>query len=139
MTAVLHRIETLLEKQVVQQLIRFVIVGGLSTVVYSAVYWPLATYVIPPVLASLVGFLVAVAFGYPFHSRWSFKGHGAREDATHKLKFFIVQSMGMVLNAGFTWVLTGPLVHGPTWWPLVPVVFVTPFATFALNRLWVFG
>ena len=29
--------------------------------------------------------------------------------------------------------LTGPL-HGPTWWPLIPAIFVTPLATFALNR-----
>ena len=33
--------------------------------------------------------------------------------------------------------LTGPM-HGPTWWPLVPAIFVTPLATFALNRQWVF-
>ena len=35
-------------------------------------------------------------------------------------------------------VLTGPM-HGPTWWPLIPAIFVTPFATFALNRQWVFS
>ena len=36
-------------------------------------------------------------------------------------------------------VLTGPLLHGPTWWPLVPAVFVTPALTFLFNRQWVFG
>jgi len=35
-------------------------------------------------------------------------------------------------------VLTG-LLHQPAWVPLVPVVLVTPIATFALNRQWVFG
>ena len=35
-----------------------------------------------------------------------------------------------MLNEAFTWVLTGPL-HGPTWWPLIPAIFVTPLATFA--------
>ncbi|WP_236704372.1 GtrA family protein [Sphingomonas sp. HT-1] len=139
MTAVLQRVEALRASGVLGQLIRFVIVGGLSTVVYAAVYWPLATYVIWPVLASVAGFLVAVVFGYVFHSRWSFQGHGAEENAALKFKFFAVQSAGMVMNAGFTWLLTGPLVHGPTWWPLVPAVLVTPFATFALNRWWVFG
>jgi putative flippase GtrA len=29
-------------------------------------------------------------------------------------------------------------VNGPTWWPLVPAIFVTPLATFFLNRQWVF-
>ena len=45
---------------------------------------------------------------------------------------------GMLLNMAFTWVLTGPL-HQATWVPLIPVVLVTPFATFALNRQWVFA
>jgi putative flippase GtrA len=43
-----------------------------------------------------------------------------------------------VLNEIFTWVLTGPM-HGPTWWPLIPAIFVTPLATYVLNRQWVFG
>lgn len=139
MTAVLQRVEALRASGVLGQLIRFVIVGGLSTVVYAAVYWPLATYLIWPVLASIAGFLVAVVFGYVFHSRWSFQGHGAEANTALKFKFFAVQSAGMLMNAAFTWVLTGPWVHGPTWWPLVPAVLVTPIATFALNRLWVFG
>ena len=120
------------------QLVRFGLVGGLSTVVYAVIYWPLATYVIHPVLAVVVAFVVAASVGYVLHSGWSFKGHGRRETGRTQLKFVLVQGFGMVLNAIFTWVLTGP-VGGPTWWPLVPAVLVTPFATFALNRRWVFG
>ncbi|MBL7396035.1 GtrA family protein, partial [Escherichia coli] len=52
-------------------------------------------------------------------------------------KFVAVQSVGMAMNAAFTWVITGPL-HQPTWVPLLPVVFVTPVITFALNRYLVF-
>ena len=120
------------------QLVRFGLVGGLSTVVYAVIYWPLATYVIHPVLAVVVAFVVAASVGYVLHSGWSFKGHGRRETGRTQLKFVLVQGFGMLLNAIFTWVLTGP-VGGPTWWPLVPAVLVTPFATFALNRRWVFG
>jgi hypothetical protein len=28
---------------------------------------------------------------------------------------------------------------GPTWWPVIPIVFVSPILTFTLNRRWVFG
>ena len=120
------------------QLVRFGLVGGLSTVVYAIIYWPLATYVIHPVLAVVVAFVVAASVGYVLHSGWSFRGHGRREPGRTQLKFVLVQGFGMLLNATFTWILTGP-VGGPTWWPLVPAVLVTPFATFALNRRWVFG
>jgi hypothetical protein len=31
------------------------------------------------------------------------------------------------------------MLNGAWWWPLIPILFVTPLITFALNRLWVFG
>jgi putative flippase GtrA len=120
------------------QLVRFAIVGFGLAVVYSAIYWYLATYVMPPVAAVVIAFLVSVSIGFVLHSRWSFRGHGQREDHALKVKFLLVQVSGFVLNEVFTWVLTGPLVRGPTWWPLIPAIFVTPLATFALNRKLVF-
>ena len=120
------------------QLVRFAIVGFSLAGVYSVIYWYLATYVMPPVLAVVVAFAVAVSIGFVLHSRWSFRGHGQREDHRLKAKFLLVQGSGFLLNEVFTWVLTGPLVHGPTWWPLVPAIFVTPLATYVLNRQWVF-
>ena len=119
------------------QLVRFGIVGFSLAGVYSAIYWYLATYVMAPVLAVVIAFLVAVSIGFVLHSRWSFRGHGKREDRRMKIKFLAVQGSGFVLNEIFTWVLTGPM-HGPTWWPLIPAIFVTPLATFLLNRQLVF-
>jgi putative flippase GtrA len=88
--------------------------------------------------AVAIAFLVSVSIGFVLHSRWSFRGHGQREDHLLKMKFLAVQSFGFVLNEIFTWVLTGPLVHGPIWWPILPAIFVTPLATYALNRQLVF-
>jgi putative flippase GtrA len=119
------------------QLVRFGIVGLSLAVVYSAIYWYLATYFMPPVVAVVIAFLVSVSIGFVLHSRWSFRGHGKREDHAMKVKFLAVQSSGFLLNEAFTWVLTGPL-HGPTWWPLMPAIFVTPMATYLLNRQLVF-
>ena len=123
--------------QTFAQLVRFAIVGFSLAGVYSAIYWYLATYVMPPVLAVVIAFAVAVSIGFVLHSRWSFRGHGKREDRAMKIKFLAVQGSGFLLNEAFTWALTGPL-HGPTWWPLIPAIFVTPLATFVLNRQLVF-
>ena len=120
------------------QLVRFALVGFFLAGIYSAIYWYLATYVMPPLVAVLIAFLVSVSIGFVLHSRWSFRGHGKREDHQMKVKFLLVQASGFVLNEVFTWVLTGPFFHGPTWWPLIPAIFVTPFATFLLNRQLVF-
>lgn len=119
------------------QLMRFGIVGFSLAGVYSAIYWYLATYVMAPVLAVIIAFLVSVSIGFVLHSRWSFRGHGRQEDKRLKVKFLAVQTSGFLLNEVFTWVLTGPM-HGPTWWPLIPAIFVIPPATFLLNRQLVF-
>ena len=126
-----------LQNETVGQLVRFAIVGFSLAAVYSVIYWVLATYVMPPMAAVVIAFLVSVSIGFVAHSRWSFRGHGAREDHRLKTKFLLVQTSGFVLNELFTWFLTGPM-HGPTWWPLIPAIFVTPLATFALNRQLVF-
>lgn len=124
------------------QLIRYAIAGGLSTVIYSAVYLPLAYYVFPGARAWMAvppAFLVAVTAGFPLHSMWSFKGHGERDrSGRQQVKFVVVQASGMVLTAAFTWLLT-KVLHMPEWVPLIPAIFVTPLATFGLNRMWVFG
>ena len=120
------------------QLARFALVGFSLAGVYSAIYWYLATYVMPAMAAVVIAFLIAVSLGFVLHSRWSFRGHGKSEDRRMKIKFFIVQTSGFLLNEAFTWLLINHL-HGPTWWPLVPAIFVTPLATYALNRQWVFG
>lgn len=125
-------------RELIGQLVRFALVGLGSTVIYAAVYWPLATYVMWPVFAVLIAFAVAVTAGFFLHSRWSFKGHERTEDGKTKAQFLVVQTVGMLMNAGFTWIAVDKL-HGPTWWPLVPAVLITPFVTFALNRWWVFG
>ena len=125
-------------RELVGQLVRFGLVGLGSTLLYAAVYWPLATYVLWPVLAVVIAFAVAVTAGFFLHSRWSFKGHERTEDNRTKAQFFAVQTVGMLMNAAFTWVAVDWL-HGPTWWPLVPAVSVVPLLTFWLQRNWVFA
>ena len=109
--------------------------------IYSAVYLPLATYALPPHLAVLAvppAFLVAVTCGFLLHSAWSFRGHGTRDKSGRQhARFLLVQGFGLGLNALFTWAMTD-LLRLPAWTPLVPVVTVTPLATFFLNRAWVF-
>jgi len=131
------RMQKLPNREMLGQLVRFGLVGLGLTLLYAAIYWPLATYVMWPVLAVIIAFAVAVTVGFFLHSRWSFKGHGKVETPRTKAQFLIVQTAGMAMNAFFTW-LCVDLWHEPTWWPLVPAVLVTPFLTFALQRFWVF-
>ncbi len=143
MTVILRQIEQLRTNALFGQLVRFGIAGVIASAIYSAVYLPLANHVFAKghaVFAVPFAFAVAVTAGFFLHSAWSFKGHGTRDQSGRQhVKFVVVQLFGLLLNLAFTWIITGPLFHGPTWVPLIPAFTVIPVATFALNRQWVFG
>ncbi len=122
------------------QLIRFGLVGGFVTALGAATYWVPATFFgVPPLLANLIGYVVAAGVGYVLHSRVSFRGHGSRDKPARRTgRSFTVSLISLALNSLFVWILTGPL-HGPTWWPVIPMICVVPMVTFVLYRQWVFA
>jgi putative flippase GtrA len=138
----MRQMEAVRANPVFGQLLRFAISGGITTGLYALVYSPLAKYgVVTPSMANLAGYFVAMITGYFLHSRWSFRGHGERGNvAKTGSRFFVVSLVSLGLNSVFVWVLTeDSLLNGPWWWPLIPILFVTPLITFAMNRFWVFG
>lgn len=122
------------------QVFRFALTGGLLTALVAGGYWVVAElFGVEPLLSMTINYLVFTGLGYLLHSRWSFKGHGSRERAgVRTVRFFTVNTLGFVTNQFFVWLLVKQL-GGPTWWPVIPVLFVTPLLTFALNRRWVFS
>ena len=122
------------------QLVRYGLSGGAVTVIAAAVYWVIATpFHVAPLLANLFAYLLAVVMAYFLHSNWSFRGHGQRDNVARTTSRFLIASLASFgLNSLWVWLLTGPLLHGHTWWPIVPMLTVTPLAMFWLNRQWVF-
>jgi len=122
------------------QLWRYGVSGGLVTALGVGVYWLAAVPLdVDPLLANLFGYLVAVATGYVMHSRWSFRGHGRRDDPVRTTgRFFLVSLVSLALNSFWVWLLTDQLHLAPSW-PMIPMLAVTPFVTFELNRRWVFA
>ena len=128
-------------RTVLGQLIRFGMVGGFVTGLYALVYSPLAKFQLTsPQVANFCGYLAAMVTGYVLHSRWSFRGHGSRDNVRRTTsRFFLVSLVSLGLNALFVFILTDSMaLGGPWWWPLIPILFVTPAVTFVLNRQWVF-
>jgi putative flippase GtrA len=127
-------------REMLGQAIRFALTGGLLTLLVAGGYWVVATWLhVEPMLSMTINYLLFTCLGYVLHSRYSFRGHGTRDNpAARTVKFFTVNTTGFLLNQLFVFVLVKQL-NGPTWWPVVPIIFVTPLVTFALNRRWVFG
>jgi putative flippase GtrA len=122
------------------QIVRFGLSGGLLTLFVAGGYWAVATFLhVDPNLSLLLVFIVAAALGYVLHSEFSFRGHGARDRAhIRTIRFFVTTTLGFIANQFFVWLLVKQL-GGPTWWPVIPIVLVSPILTFTLNRRWVFG
>lgn len=120
------------------QLFRFAVTGAfvtaLGVVVYTFVAMALNWH---PQVGNVLAYLTAMATGYVLHSNWSFRDHGSERTHGTKLKFVLVSLISYALNAFWVWLIYSHLDLGRLA-PIVPMLFVTPVVTFALNRQWVF-
>ena len=126
-------------RDLIAQLVRYALTGGLATIVNIGVYWVAAARGMNPNLAWTLGFVAAVLVGYVVHSRWSFRGHGRRGNlARTGGRFLAVSMVSFGLNQLWVWLLVS-YWQLPLWAPYPLVLGVTPLVVFALNRRWVFG
>lgn len=122
------------------QAARYAFAGLVITILFSASYWAVTDLGgLDPALSLTLVFLIFTAISYFTHGQFSFRGHGAR-DRQHirATRFLIVNVIGFALNQFWVWLLIRQL-GGPTWWPIIPFILVTPWVTFSLHRRWVFG
>ena len=126
------------KRDVLAQIMRYAIAGFSITIAIAISYWVVALWLDPNLSLALV-FIVFNFVSYVVHGRYSFRGHGGRDNpGTRNVKFFIVNMTGFAVNQFWVWLLVKHL-DGPTWWPTIPFVLVTPWLTFALHRKWVYA
>lgn len=127
-------------RAVVTQLARYAFAGLAITLFVAGSYWAIAEFLhVDPMVSLTVVFVVFTFVGYYTHGSFSFRDHGERDRQHVRLgRFLIVNFIGFATNQVFVWLLVKHL-HGPNWWPVIPIVFVTPALTFMLHRRWVFG
>jgi putative flippase GtrA len=127
-------------RAVAVQAARYAFAGALITVLVAASYWAIAEFLhVDPMLSLTLVFLFFTGVSYVTHGAYSFRGHGARDRTyVRATRFLIINVLGFLSNQFFVWLLVKQL-DGPTWWPTIPIIFVTPLLTFTLHRRWVFA
>ena len=128
------------KRAVLGQAARYGVAGAVITVLFSAAYWAVAELGgVDPMLSLALVFVVFSGVSYITHGIFSFRGHGERDrHHVRATRFFVVNLVGFALNQFFVWLLVKQ-IGGPTWWPIIPFVAVTPWVTFALHRKWVYA
>ena len=93
-------------KNRIKEILRFILTGGVCTVIEYAALYALKTWLKWDVLiATPVAFLVSVFFNYLLCVKWVFSG--AKEGSrAAQLGFVITSGMGFFLNWGIMWALT---------------------------------
>ncbi len=121
------------------QLFRYGVSGGLASFVNIGIYHAgVKAAHLDPNLAWTLGFIGAASVAYVIHSRWSFKGHGRRDNVWRQtMRFMLVSLVSFALNSFWVWLLVKHFAL-PTWSPYPFALFVTPLLVFWLNRQWVF-
>ena len=92
-----------------------------------------------PQAANFAGFLATTALGYLVHSRWSFRDHDVRGGLWRCTgRYVVVNACSFAMNIGWVWLLV-------TQWglsshlPLLPILGLTPWLGFHVNRRWTFA
>jgi len=107
---------------------------------FSACFWFVTDVLnVNALIANPLVFIVFSLISYSTHGRFSFDGHGERDRQHVRIvRFFTVNLIGLAANQAFIWVLVTRL-GGPTWWPIIAFIFITPWMTFVLHRRWTYA
>lgn len=127
-------------RTVLLQLVRYGLAGLAITIAAAGSYWAIADLLhVDPMASYAIVFLIFSGISYVTHGEYSFRGHGGRDRHHIRMgRFFAINVLGFLVNQAFIWLLVKQL-GGATWWPTIPMVFLTPLLTFALHRRFVYA
>jgi putative flippase GtrA len=125
-----------LRMPLVVQFVKFGIVGVSNTLIFFLVYTLLLkVFGVWYVAASGIGFAVGAINGFLWNRRWTFRGHVG--DALTPVRWFVVQTSGLLVNLGLVYLFVDGAGLGELWGQAVTIVIVTVLTFFA-NRAWTF-
>jgi putative flippase GtrA len=127
-------------KTVLGQLLAYAFGGGTVTLLHSAAYWLMATYLlIEPYLANSLAAIMAGLIGYVLHSKWTFGNQKQKPgDAGPFFRYVIVSVACYLVNSFWVWLVVKQMQQSVQL-SIVPMILVTPWFGFVLNRYWAFG
>lgn len=130
------RASRILRMPLILQFVKFGIVGVSNTLISFAVYTLLLkAFGVWYVAASGIGFAMGAINGFLWNRAWTFRGHVG--DALTPVRWFVVQSCGLLVNLGLVYMFVDGLGLGELTGQAATIAIVTVL-TFFVNRAWTF-
>ncbi len=118
------------------QFVKFGIVGVSNTLISFAVFiLLLKVFGVWYLAASGIGFAVGAVNGFLWNRAWTFRGHVG--DALTPVRWFVVQSCGLLIDLGLVYVFVDGLGLDELVGQVMTTMIVTVL-TFLVNRAWTF-
>ncbi|VXA95821.1 GtrA-like protein [Burkholderia sp. 8Y] len=113
------------------QFLKYLLVGGLNTVLSTAIIFGVQAAGSSPVVANMIGYAIGILVSFALNSKFTFKTAATRESA---LRFLVVVLVSYLCNLG-TVLFTLRLTHAPYLAQVsgIPVYLVVGFIG---NKYW---
>lgn len=87
------------------QIFKFVIVGGIATIIDWFVYYILYNFLhVPPLIANILSFSVSVIYNYNASVRWVFDVNKDKSKKKMFIEFMIFSILGLLLSELLLWI-----------------------------------
>lgn len=114
-------------KKLLEQIVKFGIVGVLAFVIDYAVLFALVEFFhMDSIAAATISFTVSVIFNYLASMKYVFVGRADQSKRTQFIIFIVLSVIGLLINDGIMWVLNS-ILKGfiPTYYYLVSKIVAT--------------
>jgi len=134
------KVNNLFMKKVLDQFIKFYIIGAIGLVVNLGILFLLTNYLkLFYMISSGIGFAISVTTNYIGNKIWTFrdKNNDRRHVAVQYVNFWLVSAFGGVIQLSLLYLLVEKF---GVWYVLAGFISiaVASFSNFILNKLWTF-
>ncbi|MBP5204634.1 GtrA family protein [bacterium] len=96
--------------KLIKQIIKFVIVGGIATVIDWFVYYILYNHLnISPLIANIISFCVSVIYNYTASVKWVFAINKEKSKKRMFIEFMVFSIIGLLITEGLLWIFIDKL------------------------------
>jgi putative flippase GtrA len=124
-----------LDERIFSKSLKFLVVGGINTVVTYGIYVLLVRLGWHYTIALLIEYTIGIIAGYHMNRHWTFAGHGSRVRSS--LKYCVTYGIVFCLNLVLLGLIVELGVLGPIAGQVVVIGTITVIS-FLLQNFWVF-